>query len=461
MKGYLSSMMSTMRAALVLMRNHRHPFHTPGGRLPACALWVATLMPATAAAGGLIGYEVGTADMGLASAGNAARAQDASTVFSNPAGMTRIEGSQYVISGLGLWANSEFDRGAGAEAALGGEDGGRLLGNDGFFPGGGAFLSHSVSPRLKFGMALAGNFGAPMDYDDDWVGRYYVQDTTLLGVSVLPSVAYRVDDQLSLGASLNAMYGIYENKVAINNVLSGFGDGRLKLDDETWGYGVNLGVLYEFDARTRLGVTWRSEVELDFETRAKFSNLAPGLNTLLASRGLLDADLDVDITVPQQVMLSLFSQVNKDWAVLVSAGWQEWSEFSQIQVGIGNTANPTSLTTDLDFKDTWHAAIGAQYRVSDPWLLSFGIAYDSEFQDGNAVSPLLPVNDAWRFGVGAEQTLGRTSRWGFGAEYLYGGTLDTNIQSQAPVALGGRGDLVGSFEDTATFFLNAYYSASF
>ncbi|NJN47427.1 MAG: hypothetical protein HC808_14200 [Candidatus Competibacteraceae bacterium] len=330
------------------------------------------------------------------------------------------------------------------------------MGSDGWFLGGGGFLSYSVSPELKLGFAMTGNFGAPLEYDNDWVGRYYVQKGTLLGISLLPSIAYQVNEQLSLGAGVNAMYGIYENQVAINNVNPAFDDGRLKLDDETWGWGVNLGLLYEVDANTRLGLTWNSEVDLDFDGPADFSNLAPGLNAVLDNRGLLNSRIKVGIKVPQQVMASVFHQVNDRWAVLGSVGWQDWSEFGQVQLGVDNATNPTSVTTDLDFDETWHLALGAQYRLSDPWLLNFGIAYDSEFQDGSEVSPLLPVNSAWRFGIGAEQQVSQTLRWGFATEYLYGGTLDTDLQSAVPVALGGRGDVVGSFDNTGTLFLAVY-----
>ncbi len=80
----------------------------------------------------------------------------------------------------------------------------------GWFPGGGAFLSYSVSPELKLGFAMTGNFGLAEKYNDGWAGRYYVQEATLLGVSFLPSIAYKVTDKLSLGASLNVMYGILQ-----------------------------------------------------------------------------------------------------------------------------------------------------------------------------------------------------------------------------------------------------------
>jgi len=425
------------------------------------AMCVAGFAAGPAAGGGLIAYEVGTADVGLASAGYGARAQDASTVLTNPAGMTRLDGRQFLLAGQVFWANTEFSAGSGTSPGLGTEDGGRAVGSNGWFLGGGPFLSYSLSPDLKLGFAITGNFGAPLEYDNDWVGRYYVQKTTMLGISFLPSIAYKVTDKLSLGASLNAMYGIYDNQVAINNIAPRFGDGRLKLEDETWGWGANLGLLYEIDEGTRLGLTWSSQVDLDFKSRAKFSNLAPGLETVLGNRGLLNAKLKVGIKVPQQVMGSVFAQVNDRWAVLGSVGWQDWSEFGQVQLGIDDTNNPTTIKTDLDFKDTWHVALGAQYRLSDPWLLNFGIAYDSDFQDGSDVSPLMPLGSAWRFGVGGQQQLSKTAYWGIAAEYLYGGTLDTKLQSSRPVALGGRGNLDGSYDNTGMIFLAGYYNWQF
>lgn len=257
------------------------------------------------------------------------------------------------------------------------------------------------------------------------------------------------------------MHATYQNKVAINNVASRYGDGQLKMDDDTWGWGINLGVLYEFTEMTRVGLTWNSQVNLDFSSHAQFSNLAPGLNTVLTQKGLVNSTIDVGITVPRQLMASVFSQLTDRWAVLGSVGWQQWSKFGQVELGIDNTLNPQSLTQNLDFKDTWHLAAGAQYRISAPWLLNFGIAYDSGFQDSSNVSPLLPVNAAWRFGAGAENQISKTFLWGFAAEYVYGGSLDTNLQSDYPVVLGSRGDLAGSYDNIATLFFSVYFNWTF
>ena len=419
----------------------------------AAALAVGLLGGGPASAGGLLFYEFGTAEVGLAAAGYAARAQDASTAFTNPAGMTRLEGTQALAGGQLMWLNQKFSIGSGTSPALGGNDGGRALGSNGFVPGAGAFVSHSLTRDLKVGFSIAGNFGSMLDCDDDWVGRYRVQQATILGVQFVPSVAWRVNDRLSVGAGLNAVYGIFDQKVAINNVSPLIGDGRLELDDRSWGFGGNVGLLYDVTPDTRFGLTWTSEVDLDFKAPARFSSLGPALSALLASRGLLDADVSLGTRIPQQVMASVYSRIDERWAVLGNVGWQQWSHFGRVAVGIDSN-DPVGLTTNLEFKDTWHVALGTQYQLSAPWTLSAGVAYDSAFQDSANVAVALPTNAVWRFGAGAQKRESPTFAWGASAEWIYGGDLDVDLRSRAPVALGGRGDLVGSFADANTFFFS-------
>ncbi len=413
------------------------------------------LAAAPAGAGGLTLYEVGTEDVGLASAGYTARAQDASTVFINPAGMTRLEGTQTTLGAQVLYGGYKFSRSDGTSPELGGGDGGIPIG---WFPGGGAFLSHSVSPDLRLGFAATGNFGLSMKYDADWVGRYYVQEGALIGMSFLPSIAYRVTPQLSLGASLNAMYGYLSSQVAVNNL--GSPDGQLAVDTHKWGYGANLGVLYEPDRNTRLGLVWNSPVKLAFSAPTEFSGLSAGMEKVLANRGLLNTTLDLGMTVPQGVNGSFFRQVDDRWALLGSVGWQQWSKFGYLELGVDSN-DPKSLTANLNFKDTWHVALGAQYQLDGPWRLDFGAAYDSGFQDSSNISPMLAANWAWRFGLGAQKQESQTFNWGVAAEYAYGGTLDVDKHAIAPVALGGRGDLVGSYNNTSFIFLTANFNWKF
>ena len=429
-----------------------------GSSAVAIALGTLTLgltVAGSAQAGGLFLYEVGTPDVGLASAGYSARAQDASTVLTNPAGMTLLEGKQVLLGTQVLYTDPSFSIGSGTSPELGTANGGNPIG---FFPGGSGFYTQEISPKLTVGFGLAGNFGLALEYNDGWAGRYYVNKAMLLGISLLPSIAYQVTDKLSVGASLNAMYGMTETKVAVNNITGA--DGSLKVKDEEWGWGGNLGLMYQISPATRLGLTYTSQVDLDFSPDAEFSGLSPGLEALLDSRGLLNAQVDLGIKVPQTLMASLFTQIDPTWALLASVGWQDWSAFGRVDVSI-DSSNPVSLTTDAPFQDTWHGALGGQYRLSDLWLMNFGVAYDSAFQEGGTVSPALPANAGWRFGVGAQQQTTKSFHWGAAAEYQWGGTLDVDNEGSAPVAIGGRGNLVGKFRDVQALFVSANFGWNF
>jgi long-chain fatty acid transport protein len=420
--------------------------------LLTCAA-VGSLAAGGASAGGVGLYEIGTKDVGLASAGYGARAEDASTVLTNPAGMTRLPGTQTLAGVQLLYGDVGLSLTPTADTASGG-DGGNPIGA---LPGGGVFVTHEMSNGLTVGFGFGSNFGLAEKYDSDWAGRYYGQKATLAALSFLPSVAWRATDKLSFGVAFNVMYGILDAQVAVNNIVPSAADGKLNVGDRTWGAGVNVGMLYELSTTTRLGLTYNSQVNLDFSAPAEFSGLASGLDNLLSQRGLKGAQLDLGIKVPQGLMASVSHEVNDRWTVLGSLGWQQWSRFGYVEVGVASD-NPTTLTQDLHFKDTWHGALGAEFRPQSGVAYHVGIAYDSAFQDGNNVSPLLPANSAWRFGVGTQRQSGPASGWGLAAEYVYGGTLGVNKLTGAPVALGGRGDLVGRFNDTGIIFLAANFT---
>jgi len=420
--------------------------------LPA-ALLVAlavSVPPARALAGGVLLYEVGTAEVGLASAGWGARAQDASTVLTNPAGMSRLSGASLAVGGQLLYGDVAFTPGPGTSQALGTNGGGNAVG---WLPGGGLFLSYAINPSVSVGFAAAGTFGSALAYDADWVGRYYGREATLIGFSLLPAVSARIDEHFTVGASLNVMAGVLAQKVALNGVVGP--DGELSIHDQAWGVGVDVGALWEPTARTRVGLVYTSQVSLDFADTPGFTGISPALRALLDARGLTTGTLDVGIRVPQGVMLSAYHEIDSTWAVLASAGWQQWSRFGLVELGISDVTAPASATKDLSFRDTWHVALGGQLRPAPGWRVDAGLAYDSAFQDPSNVSPILPTNAAWRLGAGVHRQASDRFGWGASAEYAYGGTLGVDRQGNLPVALGGRGDLQGSFENGAILFLAA------
>ena len=134
-----------------------------------------------------------------------------------------------------------------------------------------------MRPKIKIVVITVGYFGLGLEYENDWVGRYYVREVKLQALGIQPALAYQVTDWLSLGAGVVALYGVLEEKVAVNNIGPNQSDGKLKIEDNDLTYQANLGVLVEPRKGTRFGLTYLSEGDLKFKDEPKFSNLGPGL----------------------------------------------------------------------------------------------------------------------------------------------------------------------------------------
>jgi long-chain fatty acid transport protein len=418
-------------------------------RTIAVLLTLTALAPAGARAGGLTLYEIGTPDTGYASAGYAARAGDPGTILTNPAGMTHLKESQVLIGGHLLYGRAKLSPDL-INTNVTGNDGGNAVG---LLPGLSAFGTYKYNNDLTFGFGVCSNFGLGLWYDSNWVGRYYARESVLMGMSFLPAAAYKVTDQFSVGVALNIMVGYFSTKVAINNINPQWPDGEMSVKDTTLGLGGNVGLMYELTKGTRFGVTYSSPVNLDFAAPPRFSTIAPGLLSILASRGTSFNDLNLGMTVPQGVMASFYHEFNDSLALLGNFGWQDWSQFGKVDVSL--PASNASLTTQLNYNDTWHGALGAQYRLSQPWLLTGGVAYDSSMLDVSNRSPSLPLGWSWRFAVGTQYEMRKDLLLGFSYEYLYSGNPEISKSGQLPVRFGGRGDLAGSYPNSSIQFLSA------
>ncbi|MGH8350806.1 MAG: OmpP1/FadL family transporter [Pseudomonas sp.] len=364
--------------------------------LPACALLALCCQQAWA--GGLMLNEIGTDNAGLANAGAAARAQGPSTIASNPAGMSYLPGTQITAGLQVLYGDLSFDRDSGTNVP--GSGSGNALDP---IPGGSFFISHELDEHWSVGFGQYGDFGLAVNYDNDWSGRYFAQNSSVLGLSLVPSVAYRFNEQWSVGLGIKAMYGMLKADTAIDRSPFGFtdrSDGQFKYRDNTWGYGANVGVIYAPQPGTRVGLTYTSQVDLDFKDRLDVK----GDGRLLER--INNTDTELDMQVPQTVTLSLFQQLDRQWALLASANWQDWSGFGDIGVQVDTTAlGAQSKTIDAGFKDTWHLSLGAQYQATEQLLWNLGVAYDSSAVSDSNRSVIVPMSESWRIATGATYAL--------------------------------------------------------
>ena len=381
-------------------------------------------------AGGISLYEIATPDIGLASAGYASRADDASTLFKNPAGMSRLDGAQLQSGLQALYGSVSFTADAGTSPLLGTDNGGNAIG---WLPGASLFVVVPIGEKIHLGLGTLSYFGLASDYNDNWVGRYYVQESALVGVSLMPSVSYQITDWLSIGAGLNAMAGYLDTQMAINTGIVN-ADGQMSLNDKTWGFGANVGLLFQVSETTRIGVTYLSALDLDFSDTPTITGAAiPNV-----------PQLNLGMTVPQSVMLSAYHELNDQWALMADVGWQDWSEFGYVQAGV---EGGLTTTANLQYQDTWHGAIGAQYKPVEKWKFSGGVAFDSSAVTSENRTVTLPMGQAWRFGLGAQYQLSESVNIGAACTFMWSGNMSVNQQSLLPVALGGRGNISGAYED--------------
>ena len=398
----------------------------------------------TLLAGGISLYEIGTPDVGLASAGYAARAQDASTVFKNPAGMCQLQTPQLQSGMQLLYGDVEYNKNAADTGPLlrNDSDGGNAIGA---LPGLSLFFVQPISDDFAVGFGSLSYFGLAEDYSNKWAGRYYVQDATLLGMSLMPAVSCKVTDWLSIGAGLNAMFGYLDNKTAVRQPA--YSDGRLEIEDSTWGFGANVGILIEPRKGTRIGITYLSPVDLKFSDKPSFKGMDPaGLGSLPLIQN--PPKLDLDMTVPQMVMLGVYHELNAKWALMADVGWQNWNDFGKVDVGI-DSANPSSLTTQLHYDDTWHGAIGAIYAASEKWQFTGGFAYDTAaVSDANRTFSL-PMGEAYRFGLGTIYRWKKNVDLGFAYEFMWLGDMPTTQDTTY------RGRVSGSYDNSSFSFFTA------
>jgi long-chain fatty acid transport protein len=330
-----------------------------------------------------------------------------------------------------LYGSVSFTPNGNTSPRLGTGDGGNAVG---WLPGASFFVTMPIGEKFRVGLGTFSYFGSALDYGDTWVGRYYAQKSALLGLSVMPSVSFKVTDWLSVGAGMNAMYGYLHSHVAVNNLFGP--DGQMSLKDVTWGFGADAGLLVQVDEKTRFGVTYLSRVNLDFKARPSFSGLGPVLGAILAN----PAELNLGVTVPQSVMVSGYHALNDQWSVMADFGWQDWSQFSDVQVGVESVG---TRTLNLKYQDTWHGAIGAQYHASEQWVFSGGVAFDSSAVDSENRTVTVPMGQAWRFGLGVQYQLSQKINIGIAETFLWLGSMSVDQGSELSL----RGRVSGSYNN--------------
>ena len=331
---------------------------------------------------------VAAGQIGPAFSGLTGNASDATAAFFSPAGITRLDQSQFVLQTSFVLTESKFGVDTATESGGSGD-------NDLSFVGiPGLFYTRPLSERWSLGLSLTVPSGIGFDYGTNWSGRYHVTETELSFFAGQAVAAYEFSDKLSVAAGPYSMYVLSETKARVNNL--GFYDGKVKLDESGADIGLAFGAMYQFTDSTRLGLTYRSQLEPDLDGTPTFHNLDPILRETLAAADLLGTEVDVDFVVPAQLQVGLYTEFSDRWSMTGDVTWIDMSEFGITSIKV----EEDRVSVDSEFQDTWIMSAGLKYRYAPDRAVSVGAMYATPPAKDSERTAALPFDRVIGLGIG-------------------------------------------------------------
>jgi long-chain fatty acid transport protein len=393
-----------------------------------------------AAAAGFALTEQGSG-MGNAFAGGAAAAEDASTIFYNPAGLTQIPGRQVMVGVSALKPSIDFtNRGsvAGLGKPLGVE--GSDAGQWGVIPD--VYFSWAATDRLWLGIGVNAPFGLKTSYDSNWIGRYQAIDSVLTTVNVNPTVAFKVNEVVSLGAGINYQRLDATLTRAVNFVPAAEGSARVSGDASAWGW--NVGALFNLGTDMRVGVSYRSQLHYRIEGDVTFNRPAGVPNAGAAADGSIFAN----VTVPESASLSVFQKFSDQWDFMGDITWTRWSRLEALNIYRTNGATLQAIPENWD--DSWRFSLGLSYYVNPAWKLRGGVAYDQSPVSNQFRTARIPDSDRTWLAIGAQWKPQSLSGLAIDVGYAHLFVKDASISDNQ--AASGSGILIGNYSLSADIF---------
>jgi long-chain fatty acid transport protein len=367
--------------------------------LPPLSALLLAAFSANAPAAGLQYWQQNASGLGVAYAGSAAVGDDASTVYFNPAAMTRLPGIQVSLGATGAWPSYRYSN---AGVGIDGGDAGLSQWS------GNGYATWQALPDLSLGIGISQPFGLGSDYDANWAGAPQALRSEIRTVNYNPSLAYRVSEKISLGIGAN--YQTFDTDLTRTGSSYSGSDGA-------WGW--NAGALFTLSPAMRVGVSYRSA-----------TSFSP--------------DGGSGVKLPDMAIVSVWQQVSDRWEAMGDISYTHWSATRSLGAP-GESTN---------FDNAWRVAWGAAYRATDSWKLKFGIAYDrSPTRSSNErIAPMPDADNLW-LSLGAQWNAGRWGRIDAGYSYIF--VRNSNIDST------GNGIRLQGNYDINNQLLGAQYSIGF
>jgi long-chain fatty acid transport protein len=444
------------------------------------AIALAAAMGAMAAghagASGFALIEQSGSGMGNAFAGGAAAAEDASTIFFNPAGLTRLTSPQVVLAVHAINIDEKFQNG-NSQAALGqplGGNGGQV-GDLAWVPN--LYLSMPVTPQIALGLGVNAPFGLKTEYESDWIGRFQAIKSDVKSINVQPTIAWKVSDAFSVGAGINwqkldaeftsavnytavvaqglqaaAAGGLIKPSdipglVAANAGLAG--STRITGDDSDWGW--NVGVLWNLAPQSRVGFQYRSSIKYEIKGDVSFNApvVPPGpanpgglISAIIANVSnpgpppgqLSNGPVHLHLETPNSASVSIFHQLSPQIDLMGDVSWTGWSNIPELRF-VRSNGSELGVTPE-QWRDTWRYSAGANWHMDQQWMFRGGLAFDQSPVPDSTRTPRLPDNDRTWLALGVQYRFSPQAKFDFGYAHLFVKDADINQNNGNQAAYG-------------------------
>jgi long-chain fatty acid transport protein len=381
--------------------------------------------------------------MGQAFAGAAAVAEDPSTLFFNPAGMTYLDGTQLTAGLHIVSSNAEFNDKGSTDPF-----GGAIIGND---EGGNAGGTHYIpnlyyvrefgEGKYRFGLGINAPFGLGTEYNDDWMGRYTSTKSEVKTVNINPAIAFKGSERLSIGLGINLQYIKATLESKINQSAFRSADARAKVTGDAWNVGYNGGVIYEYAAQSKLGLHFRSAINQDLEGKVKYTNVHPALEMIA---GLVDKNVTAGIDTPSTLSASIAHQFNPKLTLLADITFTRWGNFETLHV-VGDDGSNVSFVKE-NWNDVLRYSLGMKYQHNEKWIFRTGIALDETPIDNKYRTSRIPGDNRFWLSFGASYTPSKNLTLDVGYAHLW--VENARIEEEFRLAGIGTGTLKGKYEAT-------------
>lgn len=424
---------------------------------------LAVAFSGAASASGFALWEQNASGLGNAFAGSAAVADNASTIYFNPAGMTRLQAREFSLGANIITTSFQFQNdgsrvGAFQLAGDGGDGGGTS-----FVPNG--YLSWQVAPDWYVGLGIGAPYGNVVEYDAPWKGSAHSNSFEIKTYNINPSVAWRANEWLSLGAGVSwqRITANYKSAVGIGGLTPAqtaaiaASTKEFDADDDSWNW--NIGALFTVAPQTRIGVSYRSKTKYTLDGNISVTGPSAAIN-LAGSSG---AKTDVDL--PDLFILSIAQGIGDQWEILGDVSWMGWSSVKELDIvrtspSLTSPAGSTAQILETRFKDTWRFALGANYKMRQDIKFRAGIAYDnSPVPNDEYRITSLPDNDRTWLTAGVQWKPTPTSALDFGAAYIW--VKETLINNPGWARANPPQGLLRGDYDSYSWLLGAQYSMGF